>query len=155
MATAATSDARAPRDDTLAPHDDTLAELGRFLLRLVIGGLILLHGIAKLRHGVGEIGGMLAGHGLPPALAYGAYIGEVLAPLLLIVGLWTRAAAVFIAINMLFALGLVHLGQLATLEPETGGWAVELQMLYLWGALAVALLGAGRFSLGGAGGRWN
>ena len=39
------------------------------------------------------------------------------------------------------------------LTPETGGYALELQALYLIGGLVVALLGAGRFSLGG--GRLN
>jgi putative oxidoreductase len=38
---------------------------------------------------------------------------------------------------------------------KTGGWALELQGLYLVSALAVALLGAGRYSVGGSGGRWN
>jgi putative oxidoreductase len=131
------------------------ADVGRLILRLAVGALILLHGIAKLRSGVGPIGGMLASHGLPPVLAYGAYVGEVMAPVLLIVGLWTRAAAALVAVNMLFALGLAHLGDLATLQPKTGGWAVELQMMYLWSAVAIVLLGAGRFSLGGAGGRLN
>lgn len=131
------------------------ADVGRLILRLALGALILFHGVAKLKGGVGQIGGMLASHGLPPALAYGAYVGEVLAPLMLIVGAWTRVAAVIVAVNMLFALGLAHLGDLTTILPRTGGWAVELQMMYLWSAVAIALLGAGRFSVGGAGGRLN
>jgi putative oxidoreductase len=131
------------------------ADVGRLILRLAVGALILLHGIAKLRSGVDPIGGMLASHGLPSVLAYGAYVGEVLAPVLLIVGLWTRAAAALVAVNMLFALGLAHMGDLARIQPKTGGWAVELQMMYLWSAVAIVLLGAGRFSLGGAGGRLN
>ena len=36
-----------------------------------------------------------------------------------------------------------------------GGLLLEVQWLYLFGALAVALIGAGRYSLGGAQGRWN
>ncbi|PWK85280.1 hypothetical protein [Fulvimonas soli] len=55
---------------------------------------------------------------------------------------------------MLVAIALVHLGQFFTLA-DTGGWALELQGMYLGAALAVALLGAGRFSAGGSGGRWN
>jgi putative oxidoreductase len=131
------------------------ADIGRLVLRLVLGALILFHGVAKLRGGVDGIGGMLAGHGLPSVLAYGAYVGEVLAPVLLIVGAWTRAAAALVAVNMLFALGLAHMGDLTTIQAKTGGWAVELQMMFLWTAVAIMLLGAGRFSLGGAGGRLN
>ena len=55
---------------------------------------------------------------------------------------------------MLFAIGLVHMHELASIT-KMGAWALETQGLFLFGALAVALLGAGRFSLGGAGGRWN
>ena len=78
-----------------------------------------------------------------------------MAPVLLIAGLWTRVAAAMIAVNMLVALGLVHMGDLAKIQPQSGGWAVELQMFYLWGAVAIGLLGAGRFSMSGTGGRLN
>ncbi|MDQ2779127.1 MAG: DoxX family protein [Pseudomonadota bacterium] len=130
--------------------DDT----GKLVLRLALGILILLHGIAKLSSGVGFISGMLAAHGLPGALAYGVYIGEIVAPLLLIVGLYTRPAACIIVINMLVAFALVHMKDLTTLGKQ-GGWALELQGMYLFTALAVALLGAGRFSMGGRAGRFN
>lgn len=129
-------------------------EAGKLLLRVLIGVLVLLHGIAKLKGGVDPIAGMLANAGLPAALAYLAYVGEVLAPLLMIVGLWTRAAAVVVAGNMVFAIGLVHRAQIGALNDQ-GGWAIELQGLYLFGALAVALLGAGRYSVGGSQGRCN
>ena len=92
--------------------------------------------------------------GLPAAFAYLVYVGEVLAPLLLIAGLWTRVAATVVAVNMLAAVLLVHTSQLFTLS-KTGGWVLELQAMYLFGAIAVALLGAGRYSVGGVAGRWN
>ena len=129
-------------------------ETGKLVLRLTLGGLILLHGIAKLKGGVGGIMGMVTGAGLPGELAYFVYIGEVLAPILIIVGFWTRPAALIVFINMIVAVYLAHLGQLGSLN-NTGGWAVELQAMFLFGALSVALLGAGRFSVGGPGGRWN
>jgi putative oxidoreductase len=55
---------------------------------------------------------------------------------------------------MVVALLLVHTSQFFTVN-ETGGWALELQAMYLGGAIVVALLGAGRYSVGGAAGRWN
>ena len=131
----------------------TRDDQGRLLLRLTIGGLMLMHGIAKLG-GVDWIGGMLAKAGLPPVLAYGVYVGEILAPLLMIAGLWTRAAALVVVVNMLFAVGLVHMHELAAIT-KVGAWALETQALFLFGALAIALLGAGRYSVGGPGGRWN
>ncbi|WP_119155512.1 DoxX family protein [Caldimonas tepidiphila] len=129
-------------------------DAGKLVLRLTVGLLMLLHGVAKLTGGVTGISGMLANVGLPGVLAYGVYIGEVIAPLLMIVGLWTRAAALVVVANMIVAVALVHAGELFTLGKQ-GGWALELQGLFLFGALAVALLGAGRYSVGGANGRWN
>lgn len=130
--------------------DDT----GKLVLRLALGILILMHGIAKLSSGVGFISGMLASHGLPTAFAYLAYVGEIVAPVLVIIGVFTRPAAAVIAINMLFAFWLVHMKDLTGIT-KTGGWALELQGMYLFGAVAVALLGAGAFSLGGRGGKYN
>lgn len=129
-------------------------DLGKLLLRLVLGVLMLLHGVAKVIGGPAFILGVVAKAGLPSVLAYGVYVGEVLAPLLLIAGIWTRAAAVVIAINMVAAIFLVHSGELLQLG-KTGGWALELQGLFLGTALGLALLGAGRFSVGGAHGRFN
>lgn len=121
-------------------------DLGKLILRVALGVLILLHGIAKLRHGLGPIEGMVVAHGLPRALAYGAYIGEVLAPLLLILGLHARIGAALVAVNMLFAFALAHMGQLGSLNDQ-GGWALELQGMFLAAALAVLLLGPGRHSV--------
>ncbi|MDP9898819.1 DoxX family protein [Variovorax ginsengisoli] len=130
--------------------DDT----GKLILRLALGILILLHGIAKLSSGVGFVSGMLASHGLPSALAYLVYVGEIVAPVLVIVGVFTRPAALVIAINMLFAFWLVHMKDLLVIG-KTGGWALELQGIFLFTAIAVAFLGAGRLSLGGTSGKYN
>ncbi|MGI4777259.1 MAG: DoxX family protein [Janthinobacterium lividum] len=129
-------------------------DAGKLIVRLAVGILILLHGISKLGSGVGGIAGMLASHGLPTGIAYLVYIGEIVAPVLLIVGIFTRPAAIVVAINMLFAFSLAHMSQLATLG-KTGGWALELQGMFLFAAMAIAFLGAGRFSIGGVAGKYN
>jgi len=131
-----------------------MADTGKLLLRLALGLMIILHGISKIINGPAAIIGAVEKAGLPPPVAYLVYVGEVLAPLLVIVGFWTRPAALVIAINMIFAVALVHTSQLFTLA-KTGGWALELQGMYFFTAVAIALLGAGRYSLGGATGRWN
>ena len=130
--------------------DDT----GKLVLRLALGILILLHGIAKLSSGVGFVSSMLASHGLPGALAYLVYIGEIVAPVLLIVGIYTRPAAWIVAINMIVAIALVHMKDL-TVIGKNGGWALELQGMFLFAAISVAFLGAGRFSVGGTAGKYN
>lgn len=121
-------------------------DFARFLLRIALGALVLLHGIAKLRGGMGYIEETVVAHGLPGVLAYGVLLGEVLGPLMLLLGLYARAGAALIAINMLFAIGLVHRAELFTLG-QSGGWALELQGMFLFTAIALALLGPGRFSL--------
>ena len=138
------------KQSSASSYDD----LGKLLLRLTLALLLLFHGVAKLVGGVGFITGMLEKMGLPGALAYLVYVGEVIAPLLILVGVWTRPAALVVAGNMLVAVWLVHRAELFTVS-KTGGWALELQGMFLFAALAVALLGAGRYSLGGRAGKWN
>ena len=131
-----------------------MPDVAKLVLRLTVGLLILLHGISKIQGGPGFILDIVEKAGLPDPFGYLVYVGEVLAPLLVIVGFWTRVAAVVIAINMIVAVLLVHTGQLLEISPE-GGWALELQGLYLAVPIAIALLGAGRYSVGGVHGRWN
>lgn len=121
-------------------------DVGKLILRLTVGALILLHGLAKVTGGVGGIVNMLAGVGLPAALAYGVYVGEVLAPLLVIIGFYSRIAALVIVVNMLFAIGLVHMDDLSRLG-KSGGWALELQACFLLTALAISLIGPGRYAV--------
>ena len=131
---------------SIPPSTPNTDDAGKLVLRVAIGLLVLLHGIFKITHGVGFIGGMLDKAGLPGFLAYGVYIGEVVAPLMMLLGVGARAGAAIVVANMLVALGLVHMGDLFAITKQ-GGWALELQGLYLFGALAVALLGAGRYSV--------
>jgi putative oxidoreductase len=128
-------------------------DIGKLLLRLVLGILILFHGISKVLHGPGFILQVVTGAGLPAAFGYLVYIGEIVAPLMLIFGVYARAGGLIVAINMVVAILLVHTKQFFTLN-DTGGWALELQGMYLGTAIVIFLLGAGRFRVGPAG-KWN
>jgi putative oxidoreductase len=136
------------------PSSDAMSDLGRLVLRLVLGILILFHGVAKITGGISFVTGGIEKYGLPPALGYLVYVGEVIGPLLVIFGLWTRVGAFFILVNMIVALLLAHTSQLFMIA-KTGGYQLELQAMYLFGALAVMLLGAGRYSIAGTRGRFN
>lgn len=122
-------------------------DIGLLITRLAVGGMMLFHGVAKIMHpgSVGYIEGMLTSNGLPAFIAYGVYIGEVLAPLLVIAGFKSRIGALVIAINMVFAIFLAHAGDIFSLTQH-GGWAIELQMFYLMGALAIVFTGSGRYA---------
>jgi len=123
-------------------HND---DLGKLILRLTVGILMLFHGVAKIMNpgSVDFIGSALAGSGLPSILAYGVYIGEVIAPLMIIVGLYCRYGAIIVVINMVFAILLMHSGDIFALTDH-GGWRLELQGFYLFGAVAIMFLGSGR-----------
>ena len=129
-------------------------DAGKLILRLTVGLLMLSHGLHKLIHGIDGISALIATNGWPNVLAYGVYIGEIVAPVLIVLGVLTRPAALIVVVNMILAIYLAHSHQLFQLT-KTGGWFLELQAFFLFGALCVALLGAGKFSLAGPRGRFN
>jgi putative oxidoreductase len=124
--------------------DDT----GKLVLRLAVGGLLLFHGLAKVRDNT-FVEDAVMGVGLPAWAAYGVFIGEIVAPLLLIIGLFTRTAAAIVMVDMAVALVLVHSGELTSLT-RSGGLAIELPLLFLLGGASIALIGPGRFAVA-----WN
>jgi len=108
------------------------------ILRTVLALLLLFHGWAKISGGVGWLVGVLEKTGVPWFFAYAVYLGEVLAPLLLLAGLFVVPAALLVMINMAVAVVLMHQSQLLTLN-SSGGWALELQAFYFLSALVVLL----------------
>ena len=121
-------------------------EIGKLLLRLTIGGLMLFHGIDKAIHGVSFIEGLLTEHDLPAVVTYGVYIGEIIAPLLLIFGVATTLGAITIIVNMLMAILLVYSDTIFSVTPQ-GAWSIEVPMLYLMGSVVILLLGPGKYSV--------
>jgi len=121
-------------------------DLGLLILRITLGILMLLHGISKLSGGLEFIQSMLMEKGIPGFIGYGVLIGEVLAPLAIIVGYRTRIASIIFAINCLVAITLVHLNDLFTISKH-GGWAVELIGLYLFVAVALFFTVAGKYAV--------
>lgn len=126
-------------------HNDAV---GKLILRLTLGLLMLFHGVAKLLHpgSLEFINSQLTQLGLPTALAYGVYVGEILAPLMIILGVFARYGGLIVMINMIFAIVLVHTGDLLALSDH-GGWRLELQGFYLFCGLAIVFLGSGRMAV--------
>lgn len=129
-------------------------DFGKLVLRATLAIFMLFHGVSKLINGIDPIMGMVAKAGLPSGVAFLVYVGEVIAPLMILFGIWSRLGAVIVAINMIVAVALAHGHQIFTLA-KTGGWALELQGFFFFTAVAVALLGAGSYSIGGRSGKWN
>ena len=112
---------------------------GVLLLRFTVAGLMLFHGVAKLRNGLEGIESLLANVGLPTWFSYGVLVGEVLAPLLVLAGVWVRPAALVMAFTMVVAVGLAHSTQLFTIG-RTGGYGLELQAFFFFCSIAIAML---------------
>ena len=123
-------------------------DLAKFILRITLGLLMLFHGVAKLVNlqTLGFIKNQLEEFGMHPIFAYGIYVGEIVAPLLIILGIYSRFGGFLIFLNMLFAIGLVHMNDLLSLT-EHGGWRLELQAFYLIVGLVVMLIGSGRYAI--------
>jgi putative oxidoreductase len=123
-----------------------MEDFGRLVLRLTLGILVLLHGVFKLKHGVSFLEPMVQGLGLPPWAAYGVYLGEVIAPIMLILGLYSRVGAFIIFINMIFAVVLMHRPDIFSLGKQ-GGYTLELQAMYMFTALALTCMLPGKYAI--------
>lgn len=119
---------------------------GKLILRMMLGGMMLFHGIDKALHGVAFIKGMLKVHHLPEVLVYGVYVGEILAPIFLIIGWHSRVWAGVIAINMAIAIYLTHMGSFVKLGAH-GAWALETPMFYLLSAVVIMFVGSGKYAV--------
>jgi putative oxidoreductase len=133
---------------------EALESFGKLLLRLSVGGLMLCHGAYKLVHGVEGIRSMLVAHHMPPAMAYGVLAGEVLAPIFIIIGFWSRLAGLVLTFNMCMAVYMAY-GMSALNFNSTGGLNAELALLFLFGALAIMCFGSGKFAVSGGNGTWD
>ncbi|ARS53130.1 DoxX family protein [Kushneria konosiri] len=122
--------------------------LGKLILRMVLGVTLLLHGIAKIGAPgvVDRIGDHLQSWSLPAPLAFGVFVGELVAPLMILAGWRCRIGGALAAINMLFAIVLMRLGAVWALS-DTGGWRIETEILMLGAALAVMFCGSGRMAI--------
>lgn len=136
---------------TPAVRDD----VGKLILRLMLAVLLGFHGVSKLEKGISWMAGPLSAYHLPMFVAYGVYVAEVLAPILLVLGILTRPAALVIAFDLVMALVLVVRGSAFQLQRQGGGLGAELQFLYLFSAVALSFLGSGRFAVSKGQGRWD
>jgi putative oxidoreductase len=120
-------------------------DIGKLILRFSIAGLMLFHGFSKLLHGIDGIKFLVTDAGLPEFIAYGVYMGEIILPILIILGIFTRISSLFFAINMVFAIYLAHSSEIFTIG-KTGGLTIELALIYLLGAVSIMFIGAGKHS---------
>lgn len=133
--------------NTTAPSSS--ASLGLLVLRVVVGLIFVAHGAQKIfEYTLPGTIGSFADMGVPlPEIAapFVAFV-ELIGGALLALGLFTRPVGILLAIDMIVAIVAVHLP--AGLWVGEGGY--EFVAVLGVAALALALTGAGRFSIDGA-----
>ncbi len=133
---------------------NTGENLGKFLLRITCGGLLLFHGWHKVFVEVEHVKDILRASNLPDFLAYGNIVGEFFAPLIIIIGYKARLGAIIVVINMIFSIILAHRDIVFSIN-EFGGWMIETNILYLMTALVIMFLGAGEYSISRGRAKWD
>lgn len=121
-------------------------DLGILITRIAIGLPMLVYGISKLIHGVGFIEHMMVQKNLPAFLAYGVFMGEIIAPVMIVLGFRIRLAGVIFAANCFTAIILAQTDSIFKLN-EFGGWALELLAIYLLVGLSFFFTGAGKYAV--------
>jgi uncharacterized membrane protein YphA (DoxX/SURF4 family) len=119
-----------------APRTDA----GLLVLRLGVGTLLLFHGVYKITHGVAWIAGPLSGAGLPAWLQYGAYVGEVLAPALVILSRlfgYTPLTLVFTPMLIAAVAIAVLVTAFITFDGESN-WGEGVSLLALYAIIATS-----------------
>ncbi len=107
---------------------------------------MFLYGIGKILHGIDFIKDMLAANGIPTLIAYGVYAGEIIAPILILIGFRTRIAGAIFAINCLTIILLSQTQNIFRLN-DFGGWALELLAIYLVVSASLFFTGAGKYAI--------
>ena len=122
-------------------------DLGILFVRLGLGVCLFMHGFAKILHGVGGVKGILAKAGLPEIMAYSSYIGEVVAPIMIILGIFSRIAALLVIGTSLTIMYAYHgLGNLLELT-NVGGFKAEILYLYIALSLCIIFSGSGKYAV--------
>lgn len=120
-------------------------DLAKLILRLSLGILILFHGIHKIIHGISGIKAIVEPTIIPTFFAYGVFVGELIAPIFIILGLYARVAAGVLAFNMFVAIYLAYGFSFAL--SKHGGISWELPLVYFIMSILVVLLGSGKYSV--------
>jgi putative oxidoreductase len=116
------------------------------LLRVALGGLFLAHaGLKLLVFTPAGTAGFFASLGLPPALAYLTILVEVAGGVALVLGVWTRVAALALLPVLLGAIVTAHGANGFWFSAKGGGW--EFPAFWAVALVVQSLLGNGALAL--------
>lgn len=121
------------------------SKFGALAIRLSFGVVLLSHGLLKLLvFTIPGTVGYFESLGLPAAAAYLTIFAEVVGGSAIILGLYTRLAAL-LSLPLLLGAVWAHSGNGWVFSSEGGGW--EFPLLLVVTAIAVALQGSGSYAL--------
>lgn len=120
---------------------DRLQPLALLIMRLALGIIMVAHGSHKVFGGLHHHAQVVAGLGLPGWLGYVSSFAEFLGGLLILAGLFTRAAAFAVCIDLAVAIWKVHLHNGLIGSPDRPGYEFPMAAATL--AFALILFGAG------------
>jgi len=133
----------------LAPLYAHSSDLSYLIVRVTAGGMLLVHGLAKLTTGTiaGFAANSLARRGIEPALplAYVVWFLETVGAICIILGLFTRVFAAAIGVQFLIITFHAHWGAGFGWSRPGGGWEYPLFWGLIW--VAIGLRGGGPYSL--------
>ena len=124
---------------------DRLQPLALLVVRLTLGAIMTVHGYHKVFGGLHQSAYVVGSMGLPSWLGYVSAFTELLGGLLILVGFFTRPAAVAICINLCVAIWKVHLHNGLLGSPDRPGFEFPLAAATL--AFALIFFGAGPIAL--------
>jgi len=118
---------------------------GALTARLALGSTLLAHGLLKvLVFTIPGTIGYFESLGLPSIAAYMTIFGELTAGTAILLGLYTRLAALF-SLPILIGALTVHSANGWVFSNQGGGWEFPLLLAVL--AVVVAIQGAGSFAI--------
>ena len=119
---------------------NALTPYAAFFMRLAVGGVFMMHGIAQFERGIGATAHMLSGVGFPFASIFAVILmtNETIGAICVLLGILTRAWAAVMAVVMVVAIVAVKI-------PGHGNF--ELEALLLAGAVTLVALGDGPLSV--------
>lgn len=121
-------------------------DLGLLMIRM--GAFTMFfHGLKKLMVGHGGVRQGLIDHGLPEFLWLGVPVAEVIAPVLILLGVFTRLGGLLYVAVMLVAIYFTHWGNLFGMNANTGALNMEANLLFLFCGLCLFFAGGGKYAI--------
>ena len=116
-----------------------------FLMRLSLGTILLAHGLLKVMvFTVPGTVGYFESIGLPAIAAHFTIMGELVGGIAILVGLYTRLAAI-LSLPILIGAALVHASNGWVFSNQGGGWEFPVLLIVL--AVSVSITGNGAYAV--------